>query len=542
VGGGVRRAVAMALRAARRHGRVYTIGPLIHNHQAVEELRRSGVEVVEDVGDVPEGAVVVLRSHGVERGVREDLRRRGVRIVDATCPRVARIHGIIRSAAKRGHRVVIFGDPEHPEVVALRSEAEGVDVVTSPDDVERLQVDERPVCLVAQTTQNRLLYEEVVRRMRRRFNRLFAHQTICDSTRQRQDELREVIGDVDAVVVVGGHHSANTRRLAEIARTSGKPVHHIETAEQLPRDLGAERVFVTAGASTPNWVIQDVMKHLGGGGETRWRRTLFWIVRWNVTAAGGAAALSYTAASILNAHVGLLPLIAALYVWCVHTFNQVIALRLEPLTRVRGSDVLRLLLACVAGGLALYLGFLSSLERFFVVLVALVGGLLYGVEVIPTPGRLRSLRDLPGSKDIFCALGWAAVCALLPALSSSASVLLVVAAVAFVFLPVYIRSVLFDVRQLERDRFLGREAAPVVLGERSTVFVLALVAALWCGLVVVMVLSGAVGLVVLPLICLGLLFIVLLLVKRRIARFGGAYLEALTDAGLAALCLPFLAG
>ena len=535
---GVRRAVSLALRAARRHKRVYTLGPLIHNRQAVEELRANGVEVVEGVDELPPGAVVVLRSHGVERQVRRRLKEGGFCVVDATCPRVARIHGIVRSAAAKGERVVIFGDPDHPEVKALRSEVGDAVIITSANDVERLPSDERAICLVSQTTQNRAAYEEVAAALRQRFPSVRVHQTICDSTHRRQEELRSVLDDVDLVVVVGGRHSANTRRLAEIASASGKRTLHIGTADELPQQVDAETVFVTAGASTPNWVIQGVMERLRGG-VGLWRRVLFAVVRWNLTAAAAAAALTYAASCVLKVDSALSAAIAALYVFCVHTFNQIIALRFEPLTKRCRLETVRLVFAFLAGSAAAVVAFHAGTYRFLLLMLALVGGFLYGLDVIPAPARLRSLRDLPGSKDIFCAIGWAAVCTVLPAFASNASTYIVILTFFFIFIPVYIRSVLFDVRQMERDRFLGHEAFPVVLGERSTVIVLVCASIAWVLLVVMMVVLGAVPGVVLVLVPLAAALIVALLRGSRLSRFGGVYLEASTDAGLAVICLPF---
>ncbi len=536
---GVRRAVSLALRAARRHKTVYTLGPLIHNRQAVEELRANGVKVAEDVEELPRGAVVVLRSHGVERQVRQRLKQGGFCVVDATCPRVARIHGIIRNAAAKGERIVIFGDPDHPEVKALRSEVADAVIIASPDDVERLPFDERAICLVAQTTQDAAVYEDVAAALRRRFPSVRVHQTICDSTHRRQEELRSVLDDVDLVVVVGGRHSANTRRLAEIATASGKRTLHIETADELPQRIDAESVFVTAGASTPNWVIQGVMERLRGGASL-WRGVLFAVVRWNLTAAAAAAALTYAASCVLKVDSALSAAIAALYVFCVHTFNQIIALRFEPLTKRCRFETVRLVFAFLAGSAAAVVAFHAGTYRFLLLMLALVGGFLYGLDVIPAPARLRSLRDLPGSKDIFCALGWAAVCTLLPAFSSSASTYLVVLTFFFIFIPVYIRSVLFDVRQMERDRFLGREAFPVVLGERSTVIVLICASVVWGLLVVGMVALGMVPALALVLLFLAAVLVVALLRAGKLSRFGGLYLEASADAGLAAVCLPFL--
>ena len=210
-----------------------------------------------------------------------------------------------------------------------------------------------------------------------------------------------------------------------------------------------------------------------------------------------------------------------------------------PLTKRRSLETIRLAFAFLAGSAAALFAFHAGAYRFLLLILALLGGFLYGLDVIPAPARLRSLRDLPGSKDIFCALGWAAVCTLLPAFSSNASAYIVVLTFFFIFIPVYIRSVLFDVRQMERDRFLGREVFPVVLGERSTVIVLVCASIVWVLLVVMMVVLGMVPALALVLLPLATALVVALLRGGRLSRFGGLYLEASADAGLAAICLPF---
>ncbi len=556
---GVRRAVGLALRSARRFRGVWTIGELIHNPQVVEELRRRNVESVSSPDDLPEGAVVLIRSHGIPRALREELERRGHRMVDATCPRVRRIHAVIRRHAARGHRIVILGDAGHPEVEALVSEADDVHVVADAAGLERVPTDGKPVCLVAQTTQNAEAFERVARAARARFPDLHVYNTICESTAKRQAELRELLAEADAVVVVGGHHSANTRRLAGIAREAGLPTHHVETADELPPEPPGEgRIVVLAGASTPNWAIQDVMRRLRGISGARERllpRVLggLWtaLVRGNVLAAAAAAALT-CACSVMAAVAGgvtptpalVVPFAAAsaLYVFCAHTFNQVLALRREMFRRNLALDRLRLASAAASGAAFLYLLHPFGVAPLVLGGVALGAGLLYGVDIIPAPRYFRSLRDIPGSKEIFCAVGWAFCAAVLPLIATGipADWYAVALIFAFVLLPVYVRSVLFDVRQLERDRFLGREATPFALGSRRTRRLLAVALLAWLAVIF----SPLVGLLPSRLLFLTPLpalvgALLVLQHKRRVP--GDLTLETLIDALLVVSCVPFLA-
>jgi len=261
---GVRRAVDMALRAAEdEEGTVYTHGPLIHNPQALEELRTRGVIALAPGAPIPRSTVIV-RAHGVPPEEMTQIGEAAQRVVDATCPKVSMIQQRIAEHSARGFAVVIAGDADHPEVVGLLGHAQGLAfVVSSPEDVDRLPELDR-VLLVAQSTQDEEVFVAIRERLLARFPHGEALSTICQSTHRRQSEVRELAGQVDALVVIGGKNSANTRRLAEISQALGTPAYHVETADELPLDeLGKlSKVGITAGASTPAWIIEQVVQTL----------------------------------------------------------------------------------------------------------------------------------------------------------------------------------------------------------------------------------------------------------------------------------------
>lgn len=264
---GVRRAfdrVMDTVKAKKEGESVYTYGPLIHNPQAVEQLESEGVAVIEDIPENFSGTVFI-RTHGLSPSERQRLRCSGATICDATCPDVGIIQGIVRKYVRKGYNTIIVGNREHPEVVALLGYAEGNGVaVLSRDEIEHLPKEWKNVCVVAQSTQKEDKFEELVEDIKKIYPHAEIFNTICSSTTERQEEVRELSRLVDAMVVVGGYNSANTTKLAQISREMGAPTFHIETEEELKVNdfKNFQNIAVTAGSSTPSWLIDRVVKKL----------------------------------------------------------------------------------------------------------------------------------------------------------------------------------------------------------------------------------------------------------------------------------------
>lgn len=256
---GVRRAVNIAERTLREHGRAFSLGPLIHNPQVVAILKERGLEPVEDVKGVGKGPVVI-RSHGVSRELLEDMKGRGVEVVDATCPYVKRAQRWASSLSRRGYFVVVIGEKDHPEVKGILSYVEGEGaVVEEVAEVDRLPR-RRKIGVVAQTTQERKRVGEVIKALLPLAEEMVVYNTLCEVTSKRQEEALKLASKVDCMVVVGGRISANTRRLAELCRRVQPRTFHVETASELRPEWfeGVRRVGITAGASTPLWAIKEV--------------------------------------------------------------------------------------------------------------------------------------------------------------------------------------------------------------------------------------------------------------------------------------------
>lgn len=264
---GVQRALDMALAAGAAAGetgqRVHTLGPLIHNPIVVSELAEQGVGLANSLDDAKDGTVII-RAHGVVPRVIDEARARGFEVEDATCPYVKKVHLAAERLAREGYRVVVVGEPGHPEVEGILGHAgDSAVVVSCADEVASLDLG-RKVGIVVQTTQTAQNLAEVTAAIAPRVAELHVVNTICAATSERQQAAQELASTSDVMVVVGGKNSGNTRRLAQICAEACPRTHHIERAEELEAVWfdGVERIGVTAGASTPQTHIERAVARI----------------------------------------------------------------------------------------------------------------------------------------------------------------------------------------------------------------------------------------------------------------------------------------
>lgn len=260
---GVKRATLMAFEKALEEGggRTCTLGPIIHSPQVVARLEGKGVKVVKSLAEIDEGRII-LRSHGVTAAEMKEAYDKGLDVVDATCPFVKKAQNQVKMLSDEGYDMVIVGEKDHPEVEGIVSYAKGkVFVVASVGDALNLP-DMKKTGVVAQTTQSYHTLKAVVDVCLAKAQELRVFNTICDATSVRQEEAIVIAGDVDCMLVIGGFNSANTRRLSEVCSEIQKNTHHVETVEQLSPEwfVGVSAVGVTAGASTPKWLIDEVLE------------------------------------------------------------------------------------------------------------------------------------------------------------------------------------------------------------------------------------------------------------------------------------------
>lgn len=273
---GVRRAVDLAEREAAKHQTLYSYGEIIHNTHETRRLEKLGVRTAECTAAIPDGAAVLIRAHGVTRAVYEELEAKGCTVYDATCPFVAKIHRIVEAESKAGRRIIILGSKNHPEVLGIAGWCQNAAVYESSEQLLQALDElglppETPVSVVGQTTLNRASWNISVKILKKRYTNCKIFDTICNATDERQTEARSLAGRSDCMVVIGDKKSSNTKRLYEISASLCPHVLHIEDATELgTSDIEALRgltVGITAGASTPAWIIKEVSNMMSA--ETR---------------------------------------------------------------------------------------------------------------------------------------------------------------------------------------------------------------------------------------------------------------------------------
>lgn len=263
---GVKRATSMAFDSADSHERICSLGPIIHSPQLVKKLEEKGVSVVGRVEDIHEGAVIV-RSHGITAEEMADLATKGLEVVDATCPFVKKAQDHAAMLSSEGYVVVLVGEEEHPEVQGIVSYAAGVEVYVVPDQAKAEEIPRsKKIGVIAQTTQPFENLRQVVDVCLRKSKELRVFNTICDATSVRQSEARDIARQVDLMLVIGGFNSANTNRLAQLCSEIQPRTYHVETANEIDSAWfdGVQTVGITAGASTPQWIIDEVVDRVSG--------------------------------------------------------------------------------------------------------------------------------------------------------------------------------------------------------------------------------------------------------------------------------------
>lgn len=509
---GVRRAVDLVLdTSANTDEPIFTYGPLIHNPQVLAMLKNKGIPVIDDIPEKGNG-IVLIRAHGVPPDAFEKLHKAGFQTIDATCPRVIKVQRIIKRYAKQGFSTIIIGDDYHPEVIGLNGYANGMGhVVNSIKELEKLQVFEK-VIIVAQTTQNVPFYKEVKNWAKQNHPDYKVFDTICDSTEKRQNEIVEMAKSSDVVVVVGGKNSGNTQRLAELSTQAGKSVFHIEEESELDikKLASAKSIAITAGASTPQWIINRVYKSIElsmAEVNQPYKKKLYdlqqFLLRTNLYLAFGAGCLCYACTKLQGIDNSLLPsIVAMLYILGMHILNHLTAIHSDVYNAPKRAEYYRknkaklAAFAIAAGSAGLFMASKMGTAPFVLLLIMSLMGLSYNLKIIPEKlckSKYKKLSDIPGSKTILIAIAWGIVTAILPAMSTSSS-FSPATIPAFLLSTgiVFARTVFFDILEMQGDRIAGQKTIPLLLGNKKTIKLLKYIL---LGLLLILPISSTINMV-----------------------------------------------
>ena len=489
---GVRKAMDNALDAANKagidDGAVYTEGPLIHNPQVLEKLEKQGIRALNEDTDLSK-STVVIRAHGITPKRRQELEASGAEISDATCPRVKRVQSIIEENANEGYSTIIVGDEGHAEVTGLLGYTDGKGyVVSSPDEVSKLP-DMEKICIVAQTTQDMNTFALIAEKLKHRYKNHKVFDTICSSTSRRQEEVISLSKEVDAMIVVGGRGSANTNRLVEISEKKGVPAFLVETEHELDlKRLAYYGVIgVTAGASTPNWLLERVVDKVQNYKGEKIKKMQSFTEKAITILIGsfmyigiGAASFSYASSVLLGTNPRIkFCAIATLFLFSMYVLNYFANKEAAALSEPSRAKLYEkhqgvfIVLGIVAAILSTILAFTINIDVFFCIFFASLFGVAYRVTIVPKKFtsivKYRSLAQIPGSKEMFISIAWAVSTGLIAFLGSpEASLSSLPVVLAFTFSMVFTRTVLLDVRDVQGDRIIGKETIPIAIGKNNT--------------------------------------------------------------------------
>ncbi|MCR5654063.1 MAG: 4-hydroxy-3-methylbut-2-enyl diphosphate reductase [Lachnospiraceae bacterium] len=265
---GVERAIDQVYEQIKTGEQIYTFGPIVHNETVIRDLEERGVRVIADEDELKEvsGGIMIIRAHGVAKRIYELLEQNGIAAVDATCPFVKKIHRTVEKESANGKQIIIIGSEDHPEVQGIIGWCEnGATVIRTPEEAKAYKAEDgAQICLVSQTTFNHNKFQELVEIISKKGYDINVANTICNATQERQEETARLAEQVDAMIVIGGMHSSNTRKLYDICKERCEHTFFVQTADDLNSEVlkGFSKIGITAGASTPNKLIEEVQNNV----------------------------------------------------------------------------------------------------------------------------------------------------------------------------------------------------------------------------------------------------------------------------------------
>ncbi|WP_428897019.1 4-hydroxy-3-methylbut-2-enyl diphosphate reductase [Parelusimicrobium proximum] len=497
---GVKKAIDIVLELeASGKKPIYTIGPLIHNKQVIESLEAKDIISIDSPSEIePKSAVLVIRAHGVTPEFQREIEGAARELCDATCPLVKHVHNVISAYDEKGYTTVIVGDAGHAEVIGLLGYAKEKSYVVANEEEAGALPEFEKVNVVAQTTQQEETFNKIAAIIKAKSKEAVVSNTICHPTKQRQSETVEEAKNADMVIVVGGKHSANTTRLAKLCGELCPNTILVENEKELNKNdiLSAKKIFITAGASTPNWVIDNVytfVKNTRSAGRSFGyviKNIWSFIVENAIYTAFSATALTYVAMQLQRLRYDLRILFLSwFFVFSLTYMNRVVGK-----SKNLSDRKIEITIAFLSGAAGLTAAMMISFQVFLVTALFWVLGVMYPFR---SHLELKKFTAMPATKDIVTALGWAFVCSYVPAYTNG--VLFTKAYYLsgfYVLLLVFVRSVVLSIGAAHKDIMIGRESFYKAFGIKVTSAAISgLIIALSCVLIMLLMMGWNIRLV-----------------------------------------------
>lgn len=450
-----------------------TLGPLIHNPQVLEILKKLNIENIK-LEELKPNQTVIIRAHGVSPDILKKLKEKNCEIINCTCPRVGKVQAQAKKAKNEGKTVIIIGDKEHAEVKGIIGYAGEKSIcLSTKEEAKNIKLNGKAVIL-AQTTFSKELYEEISNIIKENNPKVEIFQTICDATSERQSEAREMAKEVDAMVVVGGSFSANTKRLKEIIEEMGIPAYLVEEEKDLKDELKKyKKIGVTAGASTPNWLINRVVENLIEMRAVRiWKilwKTLAFLSRSNFLIFLSSLSLIYIISNLVKLNIPILAFfISPMFLFSFHTLNNFSEKRAQEINEpaqqifIEKNKKWLKTISFIFLNFSIILSFIYSIYAGIFLFFASLLGILY---LIPSP-----LLKIPCSKDLFTASAWAILSTwFYQIISSDFTIIKTAISLSFFFLVFLCRAIIYDLKDLQGDRMVGKETIPIYFGLKKSI-------------------------------------------------------------------------
>lgn len=469
--------------------KIYMYGPLIHNPQTIEVLKNRGLITIDSLDQLNDKQIAI-RTHGIPVAENTIIRKNALRTINLTCSRVARVQSIIKKYSSEGYYTIIIGDKNHAEVIGLKSYARsGVCIISESDDISNIPSADKYI-VVSQTTHERTQFEQLVLDISGKYNNVYVIDTICDSTRLRQDDVKNGIKNgIDTLVVVGGKNSANTSRLVKIGIDNGIKSFHVETDSELNKEnfKDSKYVLVTAGASTPGWIINNVLEkiYIIKNESSNFfvkgiARYLELMVRSNILSSIGSLFMVLLAQLYADIPFDIkYGIISALYIFVMYSVNNY----LERDFLIKSNSYkykiyekhgLSLLIASIISLIiSLYLAAEISLSVFVLLIIPYTFGIFYSTAIIKNlviKLRFNLFKKFYNAR-IVTGIGWLFPVIVIPFYGFDVSWMTYLSAGLYFFIFVFIRHLIIDFIAFQGDLILGRDTLPTWFGVKKTIII-----------------------------------------------------------------------